>query len=84
MNISEIAIELEALANRYTCAAENCNVHSGRYERRNWQRKARIIETAIRKLKGTMQLRELADAETKLNLRNALSMLHRLAPANSS
>jgi len=54
MNIPEIVVELQALADRYTCAAENDNMHSGRYAKCNWQRKARIIETAIRKLKGTM------------------------------
>jgi len=54
MNISEIVVELHALANRYSYLAENDNMHSRRYEKCNWQRKARIIETAIRKLKGTM------------------------------
>jgi len=54
MNIPEIAVELQALADRYSYAAENCNMHSGRFEKYNWRRKARIIETAIRKLKGTM------------------------------
>lgn len=54
MNISEVVVGLQALADRYTCAAENDNMHSGRYEKCNWQRKARIMDTAIRKLKGAM------------------------------
>jgi hypothetical protein len=54
MNIAEITLDLQALADRYTYAAENCNMHSERFEKYNWRRKARIIETAIRKLKGTM------------------------------
>jgi len=54
MNISEIVVELHALADRYTCAAENDNMHSRRYEKCNWQRKARILETAIRKLESTI------------------------------
>src|ERR1700719_133493 len=54
MNISEIVVELQSLADCYTCAAENHSMHSGRYEKCNWQRKARLIETAIRKLEVAM------------------------------